>query len=160
MGLDNIPRNYACEKQGTAIRVFMNKVGEEVVSEFEGEGSISCERTQAAKGCPWQNDSTRPVDGAVTGMFGTNCWYRGKWGNRLLEALVDETPPVDFYGDGETGLSPDQCDRLADYMNDALDSYGDKKVILNAEDITFDIQYAIWWLRWVAENCDGSDVWF
>ena len=63
MGLDNIPKPYPCEKLGIAV---LNK-----------DGKIVCKDTK----CPF-NDDTHPI-----GLFGTDCWFRGKWLFAELEAI-------------------------------------------------------------------------
>ena len=53
-------------------------------------------------------------------MFGTDCWYRGKYGNYLLSIIDADANQYgesgwgyDFYGngfgDGEEGISVDDC---------------------------------------------------
>lgn len=171
MGLDNIPQNYPCVKEGTAIRVRRvdqdgNFIGGDEV------GSISCVDTQKANGCPYARDRARAIadgtitqDGKVLGMFGTDCWYRGKWGNYLAEALGLSGDL--FYGDNDEGTrkSEESCLSLAMAMEEA---YNEQKQADGSfpnpsepsDDLSSDIKYAIWWLRWVAEKADGSNCWY
>ena len=117
--------------------------------------TISCEDTQACGGCPYKNayDKSGLDGGAVYGMLGTDCWYRGKYGNFLLEqAGIDGD---DFYGDNEDGTykSPNECLYLADIIGEELPSVTDQEVLEG-------LKYAEWYLRWVAEECDGMDAWY
>tara|TARA_Y100001951_G_C11173009_1_gene201405 strand:- start:113 stop:643 length:531 start_codon:yes stop_codon:yes gene_type:complete len=176
MGLDNMPHKYPCETQGTAV---MEQVE---LYEFDLEGGrrptgetterIDCVETVAADGCPFTN--AKPPPGQVTGMLGTFCWYRGKYGNALIRALsgqdmddyfADEGDD-NFYGTDEDGLyrPPEACVALADQMESALDEKGGILVASEGgntgEDVTDEAKFAIWYLRWVAEECDGMDAWF
>lgn len=175
MGLDNIPRKYACTEINP----------DKVVWEVRDNGTkyIDCEKTIASGNCPWSNQYQYSVkndslmDGAVpsVGMFGTGCWYRGKYGNWLLSLLPTyanvEPFNFDFYGpDGgdEEGLSADDCLALASYMSKHIESFvyavanymKDRSDVQNGQTIIKDYIYAIWWLKFVAENCNGSAVWY
>jgi len=122
---------------------------------------IDCKATQAAGGCPLFNDETRPETGAVYGMFSTDCWYRGKYGNYLLSiANIDEFS-YSFFGDNEDGTekSADSCDELADAIGEALTELNGK-LIVDGEDITEQLRYAEWYLRWASEECDGLSAWY
>lgn len=135
MGLDNYPVTYPCKDRETAI---MNE-----------HGSIDCKLTQEAGGCPWKN--ANPPEGQIIGIMGTDCWYRGKVGNMILEEVgVTE---YDFYGDEDNHMSPDMCLELADVIGEVLADVRDK------EDRTY-LSYAEWYLRWAAENTDGLNCWY
>jgi len=162
MGLDNIPHNYACVLEKTAVLVGDNDL-------------ISCKLTQEANGCPWKRESdklTIPVR-VTTGMLGTDCWFRGKYANALVEdfaSVIGENPPHSFYGyeqdDGTEGLSPSQCEELSEWMNEMSDefrycSYG----LFKDEDDNrvYAIQswdYIAWWLQYSADFSDGIDAWY
>jgi hypothetical protein len=173
-----MPHVYPCKNQGTA-------VVEERVVEYEGENGemltdtsypVDCEKTIEVNGCPFMN-ADPPKEGAVLGMFGTHCWYRGKYGNWVIGALKSETNDInetpDYY-DGEnsfygtnaesTHRPANECVELADEMQSDLDERGGTLVFFNSEneadDRTADAKYAIWYLRWSAEYCDGMDAWF
>lgn len=179
MGLDNIPHNYPCKSGGTA--VLTPRLDREGKAFVEEDGSpalvIDCKATQEAGGCPWYNDESRPTDGGVIGMFGTDCWYRGKHGNELLENVLgisyDETEGISFYGSNEDGSykSPQECLKLATFIEDAIADTewvadpstidcletGIEAAAIEEKDYCV---YAAWWLRWVAENADGTDCWY
>jgi hypothetical protein len=151
MGLDNIPTYYACKNQGTAI--------------IDVDGRIDCQLTQQKGCCPWKNEleKSNVTQKVVLGIFGTDCWYRGKY----AEALTSEydNAPHSFYGaiqsmddDGNTeeGLSPDQCIELSEWMDDIYDDYG---ADFDPE-IVDDWKYISWWLTFVANNCDGFRSWY
>ena len=141
MGLDNIPKNYPCKKQATAV--------------LDDDERIDCQATQACGGCPWKN-ANKPEDGQVLGMFGTDCWYRGKYGNFLLREMGLDDSDLNFYGDNEEGTekSPESCVALADVIQEALDSDRFESEIEQG------LRYAEWYLRWAAEECDGLDCWY
>lgn len=165
MGLDNIPREYACKKIGSAI--------------LDEEGRIDCRETQEQNLCPWK--SQLEVSGieqrVVLGMFGTDCWYRGKYAESLISDYDDA--PHSFYGrelsmddsgNTEEGLDPEDCLELADWMDELADIKYDEstgwqealdiEVDSDANDIVKDIRYIAWWLKFVANNCDGFTVWY
>ena len=128
---------------------------------------IDCNETVDAGGCPFTN--AEPPPGQVTGMLGTYCWYRGKYGNWLVRALngmdpeaFDDLGDDNFYGTDEEGLyrPPEACLSLADQMESALDERGGTLIAQHDEDVTDEAKFAIWYLRWVAEHCDGMDAWF
>ncbi len=127
--------------------------------------NISCEETTSKGCCPYKNavDKTGMTEGAVYGMFGTPCWYRGKWGNYLLEALEGDSE-YSFYGDNDdqTEKSPESCRATADYMEELLNEQlgDDTEFIVNGEDLVPQVRYAVWWLRWVADEADGSNCWY
>lgn len=164
MGLDNFPKNVPCKTQGTAVLVTKRDAeGKAYVQEDGTEVQvISCEQTQACGGCPYKNDYEKSglVGGAVYGMFGADCWYRGKYGNYLLEAVGADTDTHSFYGDQEdaTVKSVESCLELADFLDDILAEEG--RIIINGDDLTQDIKYAEWYLRWASEKCDGLGAWY
>jgi hypothetical protein len=155
MGLDCIPRQYACKKLGTAI--------------LDEEGRVKCSETQEKDLCPWK--SQLAVSGVeqrvVLGMFGTDCWYRGKY----AQALINEyDAPFDFYGvdqgedeDGneEIGLDSDQCLEMAEWMKDQVDLHDEYSKEDGTEwEYREDWLYIAWWLEFVANNCDGYYSWY
>ena len=158
MGLDNMPHEYPCVKQGTAV--------------MTEDTRIDCVETVAADGCPFTN--AKPPPGQVTGMLGTYCWYRGKYGNALIRALSGldmddysgDNDDDNFYGIDEEGLyrPPKECKELANQMESALDEKGGILVVSEGgntgEDVTDEVKFAIWYLRWVADECDGMDAWY
>ena len=154
MGLDNIPMILPCKCDGTAIT--------EV--DDDGEVMVLCKDTQEAGRCPWQNAVDRPTKGQVLGIMGSNCWYRGKYGNVLIAKLEGQDSdsfwvdsPYSFYGDSdeETVKSPQSCKDTADYMEDLLEES------MGVDDETKDdAAYAIWWLRWVGNNYEGARCWY
>lgn len=166
MGLDNIPHNYPCKSGGTA--VLTPRLDRENKALLEEDGSpmlvIDCKATQEAGGCPWHNDESRPTEGGVIGIFGTDCWYRGKYGNALLQEYgsYDETEGYSFYGSNADGShkTPAECEMLADYIEtllpDVPDPQGEEMPVEQQEALN----YAGWWLRWVAEHADGTDCWY
>jgi len=133
---------------------------------------IDCEETVASNGCPFTNAS--PPPGQVTGMLGTYCWYRGKYGNWLVRALngmdpeaFDDLGDDNFYGTDEEGLyrPPEACLSLADQMESSLAERGGKLTSFSEpghdqDELTEEVLFAIWYLRWVAKECDGMDAWF
>lgn len=155
MGLDNLPRIYPC--RDAAVR--------------DPEGRIDCDATQDAGGCPWKNATDRPTVSAPVGMLGTYCWYRGKYGEHLLRVLgIDDE--VTFYGDDEDGTqkSPEACRDTATAMRRALAGLDDTEIVarLTAHDdagstpaeFRAQVEYAAWWLDWVADHADGSTCWY
>ena len=146
MGLDNIPNVYACQKAGTAI--------------VDEDGRIDCKKTQEEDLCPWK--SQLQLSGVeqkvVLGMFGTDCWYRGKFAQSLIN---DYDAPYSFYGevmeedeDGNEvlGLNPEQCLEMSEWMKDMVE-------IGDVEDKEYWI-YIAWWLEFVAKNCEGFNSWY
>jgi hypothetical protein len=166
MGLDNIPNKYPCKTQGTAIITpRLNKEGNPIL---EDDGTpmtaIDCQATQANGGCPYKNDYEKSglTGGSVLGMFGTDCWYRGKYGNYLVEELgiYDETEGLSFYGalGDNSHKSPHECNILADAMEKGLETYDGEGE--EADDVRQSIAYAIWYLRWAAVTTEGLDCWY
>jgi hypothetical protein len=165
MGLDNIPKVYPCKKENTAI--------------LTEDGRIDCEKTIAAKKCPYKREADASVllnlSGAkpTIGMFGVPCWYRGKYGNMLLSLL--ENGDMDAYGDtdysfygnggddGEEGLSIGYCDDMSQYMKNHTEEFANRAYVNYPEeavDLIKDWVYASWWLDFVAEYADGSSIWY
>lgn len=162
MGLDNIPKNYPCKTKGTAVLVARknHQTGEDIIDPDTNQPmmSIDCEATQACGGCPWKNayEASNLEAGPTTGMFGTDCWYRGKYGNYLIETLGGfEADDLSFYGDNEDGTEKSvySCISTADYIDELLAE-------TFAPEIAADARYASWWLRWVADEADGSVCWY
>jgi hypothetical protein len=128
---------------------------------------IDCEATIKVGGCPFTN-ANPPEKGRVMGMMGTHCWYRGKYGNWLVDGLgIPPESDDNFYGTDEDGTyrPPEACLSLADRMESALDERGGKMTFASEPDdddgeLTDEVLYAIWYLRWVAEHCDGMDAWY
>jgi hypothetical protein len=151
VGLDNIPKEYPCRSKGTAVLV--------------EDDRIDCKATQAAGGCPWLNAGP-PEEGRVLGMFGTDCWYRGKYGNYLLAEVTDADPMGDeesFYGDNEDGTekSPGSCERLAEIIAKAIKTYEPADLAEADKRETYEgLKYAEWYLRWVAAECGGLVCWY
>jgi hypothetical protein len=169
MGLDNIPKVYPCQKANTVI--------------LTDDGKIDCDETQNNGGCPWKNEyESNPLlkEASPTyGMLGTGCWYRGKYGNSLLN--LSENGDFSSYGDtlysfygkgfddGKEGMSPEYCQEMSQYMKNETEHFAamvrdyqernpsekiDEKSIIN------DWIYASWWLDFVAKYADGSRVWY
>ena len=159
MGLDNMPHKYPCEIQGTAIM--------ETITLRDGSTNerIGCVETVAVDGCPFTN--AKPPPGQVVGMLGTYCWYRGKYGNWLINALKGHEgddyylDDDNFYGTDEEGLHrpPKECKELADQMESDLAERGGT-LEFEGEDATDEVKFAIWYLRWTAAECEGMDAWF
>ncbi len=162
MGLDNMPHTYPCQTQGTAV---MERI---TLSDGSVDERIDCNETVAAEGCPFTN--AEPPPGNVTGMLGTYCWYRGKYGNALIRALAGQDMDGyfmddgddNFYGTDEEGLyrPPEACVALADQMESALDERGGTLVAQHGEEVTDEAKFAIWYLRWVANESEGMDAWY
>lgn len=153
MGLDNIPASYACKNNNTAV--------------LDEDGRIDCKLTQTSGGCPWKNDlnSSGIKSKVVLGMFGTDCWYRGKYAQFLIGPY---DAPFSFYGettydienDHESyGLSSSECYELSDWMKSMVSSKG-QLMLEDGEDVTDDWIYIAWWLDFVAKNCNGMVSWF
>lgn len=167
MGLDNMPHNYPCRTQGTA--VMEPRIGRDGNALLDEDGApmmaVDCEATQACGGCPYKNAYGKSgLDGgAVYGMFGTDCWYRGKYGNWLLvdAGIYDESDNLTFYGnaDDSTYKTAKSCLDLADAISDFLDDEPDWKAS-EGDGNASDLRYAEWYLRWAAEECDGLNAWY
>lgn len=167
MGLDNIPAVYPCKKQGTAVT--------------NPEGTILCDETIKQGGCPYTDEFNKDpmLKNAVPvyGMFGTNCWYRGKYGNWLLDQMANYNKEFPFdgnalYGENineeQEGLSSEGCfhlyDAMAKYTEDWIHYVKtESEVAGNQEDeerLINDWIYASWWLKFVAENAEGFIAWY
>ncbi|TDB76794.1 hypothetical protein E1264_38055 [Actinomadura sp. KC216] len=150
MGLDNYPRRYPCKAKGTAV--------------LDGEGRIDCDATQGAGGCPWQRANLG--DGAVYGLFGVPCWYRGKVGTWMINAVIEaggslpEEVSGGFYGDGEDELSPDYCNTLAGWLEDHGELFLSTLPESERAGAAIEYRYAARWLRWTAEHGDGAHAWW
>jgi len=161
MGLDNMPMVYPCVKENTAIMK---------------DGRIDCEETIKADQCPYkrekESDPLTKDMRSVYGMFGTDCWYRGKYGNNLLAKMKRHNNdfPYDedgFYGDGEDGISEDECSDMSDVMINFTESwvhYVNTNIDYETEEerktLIDDWIYAAWWLKFVGNYGEGSGVWY
>lgn len=156
MGLDNIPNTYPCKAAGTAVMVT------QTYEDGSTADQIDCEATQACGGCPWKN-ANPPTEGRVYGMLGTDCWYRGKWGNHLISTFFGSDTLDNFYGDSEDGTekSPESCLHLADMLKGAISTYGHDHLLSDEERETKKgLIYAEWYLRWAAAETDGLVCWY
>lgn len=166
MGLDNIPMEYPCVKQGVAIMTDDNR--------------IHCDNTMNSGNCPWKTEyeknylvkDTQPT----YGMFGTPCWYRGKYGNFLLSILEGNTSSwgnghgeYSFYGDQDQGISVEYCLDMHQYMTDNAEEFASQLSeyqktneggSINTEETIKDYIYATWWLKFAAKHCNGSKTWY
>lgn len=156
MGLDNIPKKYPC-------------IGHEIRDE---EGKIDCQANQKNGLCTWKNEyESNPLlkeSGPTLGMFGTDCWYRGKYGNYLLDLLSEDVPHnYSFYGngyeDGSEGISPSECIEISHFMRQHAENFAYVAGIKepeNSRSLINDYIYATWWLEFVGNFSDGSEVWY
>jgi hypothetical protein len=158
MGLDNIPLEYPCRLENTAI--------------LTKNGAIDCDATRKAQKCPYQRELAKsPVleaHGGVSGMFGTSCWYRGKYGNWMIDQ--SNMSEFTFYGDtevadGQEGADPEYCNNFAQYMKDNATTWSDLVDDMDVpqdqkEFYLLDWGYAQWWLKFVAEFAGGFRVWY
>jgi hypothetical protein len=165
MGLDNFPRNYPCKTQGTAVMTQRKNHEGTLLTREDGSPDmvIDCDATTACGQCPYKNafDKSGLDGGAVYGMFGTPCWYRGKYGNHLLNLADIDTDQENFYGDNEDGTekSAQSCEHLADTISEALMEHAGH-LIVDGEDYADELRYAEWYLRWASEECDGLGAWY
>jgi len=170
MGLDNIPSTYACKNQGTAVMIpLLDKDSKPVIDENGlPEVGLSCEKTQEAGGCPWKT-VLGDKDGQALGIFGTDCWYRGKYGVWLLEQVGLESHVL--YGEGtEVGAGYlSESDLMSVYNGiEALFTEDDgtriTKYIINDNgadrDIGADLWYLAEWCRFTAKYCGGAESWY
>jgi hypothetical protein len=164
MGLDNMPTAYPCRTGNTAVLTpILDKEGKAYLEE---DGSVStrvdCGATQAAGGCPYKN--ARKQDGMdsgeVHGMFGTDCWYRGKYGNHLIRLLGLNDDEFNFYGENDDGThkTPAECMQLAEFLEETW--YEKGAIVEDGVDLTDDVRHAIWYLRWCAKFGVGMDAWY
>jgi len=150
VGLDNLPATLPCRLAGSPVK--------------DADGTIDCDHTIAAGGCPWDRD--KPTDGEpVYGIMGTYCWYRGKRATAMLAVLVQagHRLPDDladgFYGHDDK-LSPDYCRRLRAWMAERGEAY---LALVPAEQRPAEAafyRYAVWWLGWIAEAGEGAVAWW
>ena len=166
-----MPYKYPCKTQG--------------IASLDEDGRIDCDQTQANGNCTWKNEYEKAVllkEARPTyGMLGTGCWYRGKYGNFLL-GLLEGNPDsyadtkYSFYGEGiekgngtyDEGMSVDYCLDMHNYMTENTEefAYQARQFILNKEDggtekdYINDWLYATWWLKFAAEHCEGSSIWY
>lgn len=143
MGLDNIPRDYPCQRQGTAVLV---------------DGKIDCDATMGCGACPWKNAA--PTKGAVYGILGAPCWYRGKYGAALLATLGRTAAGDALYGDDNGIVSPDTLREIASVVVEIKDSFGGRPILLDGEDETASLDYLAWWCEFAADECDGAVAWY
>lgn len=170
MGLDNIPHEYPCKKQG--------------IASLTEDGRIDCDDTQSKGNCPWKNEYEKAVllkEARPTyGMLGTGCWYRGKYGNFLLGMLEGNADAYadtkySFYGEGmgeddpdSEGMSIAYCLDMHEYMTENTEEFAYKAMQYvnenggenNAKDYINDWLYATWWVKFAAEHCEGSSIWY
>jgi len=164
MGLDNIPNKYACKTQGTAVMVeLIDQATGKAILDENGQTyeQIDCDQTMACGGCPWK-DRLGNSNGRVYGIFGTPCWYRGKYGVRLLDAVGIHGGQM-LYGTSydKPVVTPHACTLLADNIDDHLgDGDETERFFMDGEDVTDDLIYLRDWLMFVAEECDGSEAWY
>ena len=161
MGLDNIPREYPCAAKATR----------------DSDNRIDCVKTQEQGNCPWKNEKeSNPMVnhiGRTAGIFGTDCWYRGKYGNFLLDILHDKVDQFEnyeytFYGEDDNGLDTDYCFDMAKWMRDNTEKFAfnakkyteENQSNENVKDYIDDWAYAIWWLEFVGKTSNGSAVWW
>ena len=130
---------------------------------------IDCQATQACGGCPYVTELNKQdkeaLGNPVYGMFGTDCWYRGKYGNYLLEAIgYGDSDDLSFYGDSEDGTekSKASCLTLANCIDASIDECQEEGGVyrMNGDDITPDLRYASWYLKWASEFADGLVCWY
>jgi hypothetical protein len=161
MGLDNIPTDYACVRAGTEVL----RAGTDI---------IDCNATAAVDGCPWLLKLTRDKPGnPITGMLGAPCWYRGKVGTSQLAVLNNAgfALPTElangFYGDAAAtpSLTVEHCTQLADWMANHAEAFAAETLVRVSEDQDLrdeleTYRYAVWWLRFVAAECNGANSWY
>lgn len=160
MGLDNIPNPYPCVGKDTTIRTKDDKLNYNAMIEN--------------KVCPFYNSNH------AIGIFGTNCWYRGKAIARELEALGYDNLSNEFYQDKESDELPELKSELESILNN-LDSlpeeekknlkgagcnghYENNKLVWetysNCEDIKKEFKDVINWLDILIENECGFNAWY
>jgi hypothetical protein len=123
----------------------------------------------------YQSDPLLKDVSPVYGMFGTDCWYRGKYGNSMLADMkkynsdFDNEMPSDFYGNTKEGIDADTCIEMSDVMFQYMEAWSfvvNKMVKTgelpeqNKESYIKDWIYAAWWLKFVGNTSDGSVVWY
>lgn len=167
IGLDNIPASYPCVLEGSALTKDSRPYRE---SETDESMKIDCIQTQAANGCPWARDA--PKQGQAVGMFGTDCWYRGKVGMWMINQLTEagySPPEASFYGDDESepNLRPEDCAILHKWMVQHGEAWAELARV-NAgrgdwgefEDSLHLYTYATWWIGWVGRKAGGANAWW
>ena len=124
--------------------------------------------------CPFY-DSNHSV-----GMFGTNCWYRGKVIARELEALGYEGFSNEFYQNKESNELPELKSELESILKN-LDSFSEEEkknlkgagwnghyennklvweTYSNCEDIKKEFKDVINWLSILIKNDCGFKAWY
>lgn len=165
MGLDNIPKTYACKNRGTAVMVkVLDKNDEPVMNSFgEPQVRIDCGATQEAGACPWKN-TLGDRDGRVLGMFGVPCWYRGKYGSYLLEQLGMEGYANDLFGEDEQGtITEDTLNSIYEALKERFTNDNGiraKEIMIDGENCADDVWYLADWCRFTAEYSDGAIAWY
>lgn len=161
MGLDNIPMVLPCK-------------GKETKTD---EGYIDCDATAKCGNCGWKNalESSPLIKDLkpVSGIFGADCWYRGKYGNYLLSLLeggedtYDNDTGYSFYGNGhvngDEGIDSDDCISMSEFMKDNAELFAYRAITKHpeeSEELISDWIYASWWLNFVGEKCKGSAIWY
>ncbi len=166
MGLDNMPNVYPCKAGGTAVMEPVRDKDGNPLDNKDGTPMmrVNCVLTQEAGGCPYKNayEASGLSNGAVYGMFGTDCWYRGKYGNYLIERLGINDDEFNFYGDSEDGTykSAEDCLGLADLMEEAYYEMGGRIQDEEGGNLDDEVRHAIWYLRWSADACGGLRAWY
>ena len=95
-------------------------------------------------------------------MFGTDCWYRGKYGYAMLNALGIDGEAL-YGGDDYSTITPVMLRTLANEMNDRFSEDGEARhevIMWEGENVADDFWYLHDWLMWTAIECDGADAWF
>lgn len=170
MGLDNIPYHYPCRTNGTAIMNPRLDVNGDPLLDEDGQPmeAIDCQATQKAGGCQWKNEYEKvapELGQPVYGMLGTDCWYRGKWGQYLIEdagiANGIDDGDISFYGDNDDGTvkSSSSCDVLANAIDDFLNNEPDWKMS-DGDGNALDLAYASWYLKWASRHAGGLNCWY
>ena len=160
MGLDNIPDPYPCAGKKITLRTKDDK--------------LDCNAMIEKKVCFFY-DSKHAV-----GIFGTNCWYRGKVIARELEALGYENLADEFYQDKKNNELPEIKSELESILN-SLDSLPEEEkknlkgagynghfkngnfiweTYSNYDDITNELKDVIKWLEILIKNECGFRAWY
>jgi hypothetical protein len=162
MGLDNYPTTYPCQARGVAVYVTRTDKDGVVLKHEDGTDmrQFSCSATKYACACPWQNHPRRPAEGAVYGMLGTDCWYRGKYGVFLYEQLGLDGSWL--YGDDHLKIAGDTLLEEAANLRTRLEevSVHGKFFVDGGADLRPDVEYLIWWLEFVAIESDEVTAWY
>ena len=160
MGLDNIPNPYPCAGKETTIRTIDDK--------------LDCDSMIEKKICHFYNSKHS------VGIFGTNCWYRGKVIAYELEALGHENLGDEFYQDKDSDELPELKSELESILKN-LDSKSEEEkknlkgagwnghfengkmvweTYSNYENITNEIKDVINWLEILIKNECGFRAWY